>query len=82
MEFDELKGFLGDRFTTSKAIRIEHSHDESWHVPENIPDAITYPNNTNEVSKIISFDISNFFFSRFTDFNFIIFFSTFATKAE
>ena len=55
MEFDELKGFLGDRFTTSKAIRIEHSHDESWHVPENIPDAITYPNNTNEVSKIISF---------------------------
>ena len=41
MEFDELKGFLGDRFTTSKAIRIEHSHDESWHVPENIPDAIT-----------------------------------------
>ena len=55
MEFDELKGFLGDRFTTSKAIRIEHSHDESWHVPKNIPDAITYPNNTNEVSKIISF---------------------------
>ena len=55
MEFDELKGFLGDRFTTSKAIRIEHSHDESWHVPENIPDAITYPENTNEVSKIISF---------------------------
>ena len=43
MEFDELKGFLGDRFTTSKAIRIEHSHDESWHVPQNIPDAITYP---------------------------------------
>ena len=37
MEFDELKGFLGDRFTTSKAIRIEHSHDESWHVPQNIP---------------------------------------------
>ena len=55
MEFDELKGFLGDRFTTSRAIRIEHSHDESWHVPKNIPDAITYPNNTNEVSKIISF---------------------------
>ena len=55
MEFDELKGFLGDRFTTSKAIRIEHSHDESWHVPQNIPDAITYPENTNEVSKIISF---------------------------
>ena len=55
MEFDELKGFLGNRFTTSKAIRIEHSHDESWHVPKNIPDAITYPNNTNEVSKIISF---------------------------
>ena len=43
MEFDELKGFLGNRITTSKAIRLEHSQDESWHLPKNIPDAITYP---------------------------------------
>ena len=59
MEYDELKGFLGDRLTTSKAIRLEHSHDESWHLPENIPDAITYPETSEEVSKIIKFAYQN-----------------------
>ena len=55
MEFDELKGFLGARFTTSKAIRLEHSQDESWHLPKNLPDAIAYPETSEEVSKIINF---------------------------
>ena len=59
MGFGELKDFLGDRLTTSKAIRLEHSHDESWHVPKNIPDAITYPKTSEEVSKIICFANKN-----------------------
>ena len=59
MGFGELKDFLGDRLTTSKAIRLEHSHDESWHVPKNIPDAITYPETSEEVSKIICFANKN-----------------------
>ena len=59
MEFDELNCFLGDRLTTSKAIRLEHSQDESWHLPKNIPDAITYPETSEEVSKIIKFASKN-----------------------
>ena len=59
MEFDELNVFLGDRLTTSKAIRLEHSQDESWHLPKNIPDAITYPETSEEVSKIIKFASKN-----------------------
>ena len=59
MEFEELNVFLGDRLTTSKAIRLEHSQDESWHLPKNIPDAITYPETSKEVSKIIKFASKN-----------------------
>ena len=59
MEFDELRVFLGERLTTSKAIRLEHSYDESWHIPANIPDAVLYPKSTKEVSKIIKFANKN-----------------------
>ena len=40
MNLEELKDFFGDRLTTSKSVRLEHSHDESWHIPKNIPDAV------------------------------------------
>ena len=59
MKFDELRVFLGERLTTSKAIRLEHSYDESWHIPANIPDAVLYPKSTDEVSKIIKFANKN-----------------------
>ena len=59
MRFDELRVFLGERLTTSKAIRLEHSYDESWHIPANIPDAVLYPKSTDEVSKIIKFANKN-----------------------
>ena len=48
MKFDELRIFLGERLTTSKAIRLEYSLDESWHIPANIPDAVLYPKSTGE----------------------------------
>ena len=59
MNLKELEDFFGDRLTTSKSIRLQHSHDESWHIPSNIPDAIVFPETTEEVSKIIQFAFKN-----------------------
>ena len=59
MNLKELEDFFGDRLTTSKSIRLQHSHDESWHIPSNIPDAIVFPETTEEVSKIIQFAYKN-----------------------
>ena len=59
MNLKELEDFFGDRLTTSKSIRLQHSHDESWHTPSNIPDAIVFPETTEEVSKIIQFAYKN-----------------------
>lgn len=59
MDLSELEDFFGDRFVTSEAVRSQHSHDESWHVPENLPDAVVFPETSNEVSRIISFASKN-----------------------
>ena len=61
MNLDELEDFFGNRLTTSKSIRLEHSRDESWHIPSNIPDAIIFPETTEEVSRIIKFAYKNNF---------------------
>ena len=59
MDLSELEDLFGDRLVTSEAVRSQHSHDESWHVPENLPDAVIFPETSNEVSRIISFASKN-----------------------
>ena len=55
MDLSELEKTFGDRLVTSEAVRSQHSHDESWHIPERIPDAVIFPETSKEVSEIISF---------------------------
>jgi D-lactate dehydrogenase (cytochrome) len=50
---DELRTVLGDRLSTSDAVREHHSHGESWHEPSR-PDAVAYPETTSEVTAIVS----------------------------
>lgn len=49
---DELRVLLGDRLSTSTGVRDHHAKDESWHIPHR-PDAVVFPNNTEEVSRIV-----------------------------
>jgi D-lactate dehydrogenase (cytochrome) len=49
---DELKALFGDRLSTSTGVRDHHSKDESWHHPHR-PDAVVFPETTEEVSKIV-----------------------------
>jgi D-lactate dehydrogenase (cytochrome) len=49
---DELRVLLGDRLSTSTGVRDHHSKDESWHIPHR-PDAVAFPNTTEEVSEIV-----------------------------
>jgi D-lactate dehydrogenase (cytochrome) len=49
---DELKARFGDRLSTSTGVRDHHSKDESWHHPHR-PDAVVFPNTTEEVSEIV-----------------------------
>ncbi len=49
---DELARLFADRFTTSTGVRDHHSKDESWHHPHR-PDAVVFPNTTEEVSLIV-----------------------------
>ena len=60
MDLSELENLFGDRLVTSESVRSQHSHDESWHVPENLPDAVVFPETSNEVSRIISFGFKNY----------------------
>ena len=55
MDLSKLEKIFGERLTTSEAIRFQHSHDESWHVPKSIPDAVIFPKNSDEVSLILNF---------------------------
>ena len=55
MDLSKLEKIFGERLVTSKAVRIQHSHDESWHVPNSIPDAVIFPESSNEVSIILKF---------------------------
>jgi len=49
---DELKLKFGDRLSTSTGVRDHHAKDESWHHPHR-PDAVVFPNTTEEVSEIV-----------------------------
>jgi D-lactate dehydrogenase (cytochrome) len=49
---DELRDLLGDRLTTSAAIRELHGRDESFHQPVS-PDAVAFARSTEEVSAIV-----------------------------
>ena len=51
--FDELRALLGDRVTTSRAIREHHGKDESYY-PYALPDAVTFPHSTEEVRDIVN----------------------------
>lgn len=48
----ELGAILGDRLSTSMAIREQHGRDESYH-PCHAPDAVAFPRSTDEVAAIV-----------------------------
>jgi D-lactate dehydrogenase (cytochrome) len=48
----ELKALLGDRLSTSAAVREQHGKDESYH-PVFPPDAVAFAQSTEEVSAIV-----------------------------
>jgi D-lactate dehydrogenase (cytochrome) len=48
----ELSALLGDRLTTSAALREAHGRDESWH-PVMPPDAVAFATSTEEVAAIV-----------------------------
>jgi D-lactate dehydrogenase (cytochrome) len=48
----ELRDLLGDRLTTSQAIRQHHGHDESY-LSDALPDAVAFPQSTEEVRQIV-----------------------------
>lgn len=48
-----LQTLLGDRMTTAHAERDRHGHGESYH-PNYPPDAVCFPNSTEEVAAILS----------------------------
>src|SRR5689334_6111362 len=57
-EFDqsvvtELKTLLGDRVSTSAAVREHHGKDESY-FPYALPDAVVFPHTTEEVRDVVS----------------------------
>ncbi len=49
---EPLRAILGDRVSTSDAVREHHSHGESWHAP-GLPDFVVFPTTTAEVSAIV-----------------------------
>ena len=49
---EALRSLLGDRVSTSDAVREHHSHGESWHAP-GLPDVVVFPTSTEEVSAIV-----------------------------
>src|ERR671924_234774 len=57
-EFDqsvlaELKALLGDRVSTSPAVREHHGKDESY-FPYALPDAVVFPHSTEEVRDVVN----------------------------
>src|SRR6202008_653955 len=57
-EFDqtvvaELKALLGDRVSTSAAVREHHGKDESY-FPYALPDAVVFPHSTEEVRDVVN----------------------------
>jgi len=49
---DALRDLLGDRLSTSKAVREQHGHDESYH-DGHAPDLVVFPESTEEVAEIV-----------------------------
>jgi D-lactate dehydrogenase (cytochrome) len=49
---EELKALLGERLSTSQAVREQHGKDESYHAPEP-PDAVAFAESTEEVAEIV-----------------------------
>jgi D-lactate dehydrogenase (cytochrome) len=49
---EELKAPLGERLSTSQAVREQHGKDESYHAPEP-PDAVAFAESTEEVAEIV-----------------------------
>src|SRR5258708_31484376 len=49
---DALRQLLGDRLSTSQAVRDQHGKDESYH-PVMAPDAVAFALTTEEVSEIV-----------------------------
>ena len=50
---DALRTLLGDRVSTTDAVREHHSHAESWHTPAR-PDAVVFPLSTAEVAAVVA----------------------------
>ena len=51
--FGELRELLGERFSTSEAVRQQHGKDESFHEVAP-PDAVAFANSTDEVAAIVT----------------------------
>ena len=47
-----LRDLLGERLSTSEAVREQHGHDESYH-ESHAPDLVVFPQSTEEVSEIV-----------------------------
>ena len=54
----ELQALLGERVSTSQAVRDHHGKDESWHHPE-APDIVVFPHSTEEVAAIVKICAEN-----------------------
>jgi D-lactate dehydrogenase (cytochrome) len=49
---EQLRALLGERLSTSAAVREQHGHDESYH-PTHAPDAVAFAESTEEVAEIV-----------------------------
>jgi D-lactate dehydrogenase (cytochrome) len=49
---DRLRQLLGDRLSTSAAVREQHGHDESFHAAH-APDAVAFARSTQEIAAIV-----------------------------
>src|SRR6185369_3806869 len=50
---EELRALLGDRVSTARAVREHHGKDESY-FPYAPPDAVVYPESTEEVRDVVN----------------------------
>jgi len=50
---DGLRQLLGERLSTSAAVREQHGHDESYH-PSSSPDAVAFVESTAEVAAVVA----------------------------
>jgi D-lactate dehydrogenase (cytochrome) len=49
---EALRALIGERLSTSAAVREQHGHDESYH-PVHAPDAVAFATSTEEVAEIV-----------------------------